>query len=149
MDHTFDNSPIMEGDKVFVVGAGPGFVIDTNDDHFRIKVKGRVKKVTYEGVMSGDSLQAVFWRNPIIAKPAKEAVLWQAFARLALSLQAEFRDTLANQELIRVADSAIDIPVPEVAVQQSDNEAALQQIIQKAHQSTANISPIRGGGPGA
>lgn len=145
MDFLFEGSPIYENDQVFVVGKGVGVVIDTNESGFRIKCKGRVKKVTYGGVLSGDSLQSVFWRNPIIAKPAKEAALWQAFARLALSLQAEFKGVLADQAIVKIAEVSMDIPVPEAASRQTDNQAALQQIIQEARASTANLSVVRGG----
>lgn len=126
--YQFDGADIHQQDRVYVVGLGPATVIDVKANGFRIRVAGRTRKVNFQGVASGDSYQSVFWKNPIIAKPAKNNMLWSQQAKLALAAMNALGAAVVGQELIELYEPEIE----EVATN-ATNEAALQGIIAEAN----------------
>ena len=143
MQFKFEGAALIEGDSVYVVGQGPAKVIDMKPSYFRIRVAGRVRKVSFAGIQSGDSYQTVFWRNPIVVKPAKNAALWAAMQRLILSVTQGFQLAVANEELTALVDDQEDL-VDGIPVTQ--NAASLQEIIEQAHkQKSASVTQISNG----
>lgn len=141
MDFEFDGALMYTGDTVYVVGKGPAKVIETKGvSYFRIKVGGRVRKVSPAGIQSGDSFKTVFWRNPIITIPSKNNALWHEQQKLALATTNAFAGAVKNQDLVELAE-----PESEVVSAQATNSAALQDMVERI-QNGESITTVAGGG---
>lgn len=138
--HEFLGAPIFTQDRVWVVGKGPAMVVDTKGNSFRIRVGGSTRRVSYQGILSGDTFQSVFWRNPILCQPAKENVLWDAQRKLAQATCNAFVQSVAGQELIQIAPS--DSRSPDEQVKQSNLQQIIAQVQQANADATDNVTPI-------
>lgn len=128
----FDGSPIYDQDTVYVVGMGPGKVIDVKSTGFRIRVAGRTRKVSFRGVQSGESFQSVYWHNPVTHKPAKNNTLWGEQKKLALAACNALASAVVGQELIQIIEDE-----PEPVLTAEANQAALLNIIEEARENEA------------
>jgi len=146
MDYVFDNATMYNGDRVYVVGVGPGTVIDTTAAYFRIRAAGRTIKVSYKGVQSGQSSQSVFWQNPIFCKPEKNDALWSAKRTLAVNTTNAFAQAVVGQEIIKPIEVEV---ASETNNPEALNSSNLQKMIAEAQAATKrnrsnNVTAITG-----
>lgn len=126
----FDGSPINEQDTVYVVGMGPGRVLDVKASGFRIRVAGRTRKVNLNGVQSGEVFQSVYWQDPVTVRPSKNNALWRQQRLLSLATMNALAEAVVGQELVTEIEPA------EVDTAESNN-LALSEMIQQAQDNEA------------
>lgn len=146
MDYQFDGSTMYQGDTVFVVGIGPGKVIDTKATNFRVRAGGRNIKVSYQGVQSGQQYPTVFWRDPIICKPAKDMALWAGQQKVIKAVTESMAAAVVGHELVRMEDPQ---DIAAAANPAGVNSQSLQQMVNDlTSDSSEGVVPFSRGDAG-
>jgi hypothetical protein len=84
------------GDAVFVLGQGSGKVTkELPGGGFAAAVAGRGEQFyTDAGCVGASRDRRVYWHDPIILDPPKDAALWESWKRVALALYDEMAKAL-------------------------------------------------------
>ena len=82
---------VEKGDQVYVLGVGQATVTRvTPDGGFDVQARGHGEvHFSSDGRLGRSGVQRVFYYDPVILTPPKDARLWNAFRRLAGKLYEE------------------------------------------------------------
>lgn len=90
------------GDRVYVLGRGWGKVVSVaTDGSFHVSLgKGSIHFL--KGGMNGN-MQVVYWHNPLLMEPPKDAQFWYVFVEMVKDLYKKL-ETLFNTGKIPVVE---------------------------------------------
>lgn len=73
----FDGDPISVGDRLFEMNEGSVTVIQLYSDRILVSVPGKgSRSYSYGGVLAGSSRKSLFWHDPFVLIPRKDAKAW-------------------------------------------------------------------------
>jgi hypothetical protein len=95
MDYLFDGDPIHAGDRLWDWNEGIVEVKDVFNDGILVtkNVKNRSSQVIqygFDGVPARGRIKTLFWQQPVIVTPRKNALLWTAQCKIIRTLINEF-----------------------------------------------------------
>lgn len=90
---SMDGSPVLVGDSVYDTAYGTGTVAELMSvDRFRVSFpQGRTYVYSDAGVNTRFTIRTLFWRNPVIAVPAKNDNAWTAISAVCSAVVSAMR----------------------------------------------------------
>lgn len=96
---TFDGDPIYVGDKLFDIVDGIVTVVQIYDDRILLQVGGRTtrtKPYSFNGIAARRSSRTLYWHDPRVVVPRKDAHVWTSQKALLSDYTKRFGDIVAS-----------------------------------------------------
>jgi len=97
----FDGDPIYVGDKLFDLVDGIVSVVQIYPDRILLQVGGRstrTKPYSFGGVAARRSVRTLYWHDPRVVVPRKEAHAWTAQRALIKDYTSRFGDIVTGAD---------------------------------------------------
>lgn len=104
---TFDGDPLYVGDKLFDIVDGIVTVVQIYDDRILLQVGGRAtrtKPYSYNGIAARRSSRTLYWHDPRVVVPRKDAHVWTAQKSLLQDYTKRFGDIVSSAKYVEDHD---------------------------------------------